>query len=371
MFNMQRPTLMTSRNPTHSELVVENWDIVVAKEVELVYVPGKRPTATISVNSGQIRHEFGPESRVTHSLLDTAVSQVQDRLVGGKFFVVNDRLIDFRDNRYNGFVHTMNNIEEMIERIGVSVANNRGFGNTTQQQDIALRSNWGSAELEVPQLGKGGDFTSNIYYQWSPFMSHIRGVMELVRLICTNGMIGTTYFYNARIPIINRWEEHLDIAYKQIQNKIAEFVTNRLIEMSRERATVGELMLLTDHALERSIQSESTGEQERLNRIIAKSDPRVQLSSYYRDSVFEDKQAAACLIGHLTVLDLYNMATEISSHTAGTSNSTTGGLQRLANTLMFDGEKRKRRISNSVHVSTLLSPFSNAEQAFFGEVGVM
>ena len=51
---------------------------------------------------------------------------------------------------------------------------------------------------------------------------------------------------NTKIPLVNRWEEHLAIAERQIQNAVVSNVTRRLASMGTERATVLELMKLVE-----------------------------------------------------------------------------------------------------------------------------
>ena len=333
-----------------TRLAVDNWSMISADSVEVQSVAGETAKsanrARIIVNDGELDHTFGTTSRISKALQVAPVDVIAERLTGGKFFTINDDLIDFRDNHYNGFVHNSNSIQRLIETIGVSERGTRGIKHSTTQGNIQLSSIWGNEILDVPIYNTGGVFNSHLRYSWSPFGQNIRGIFELVRMICTNGMVGLTNFFNAKIPMINRWDEHMDIAYKQIQNKVQGRVKGRIIEMGKELATVGELMQIADHASDRlkRIESITLGEATRLENIENIANPKIHLLNVYKSGVFEDKSIANRVPGHLTAFDAWNLVTEMYSHTSSNDDSSDIGLQRLANALMFDSDQRNKRM---------------------------
>ena len=204
----------------------------------------------------------------------------------------------------------------------------------------------------------------------SPFSEAIRASFELVRLICTNGMVGLTPFFNAKIPLVNRWEEHLEIAHKQIQNKVQSHVRNRIIDMGTERATVGELSQIASHAMNRidKFEGGTREQQNRLRSLRSVADPAIHMRKYYKDSVFENMAIAHRLPGHLTTMDAWNIVTEMLTHTEATEKSTETALQRMANSLMFDYEKREKRMANIDAGIGSVSSFSDPTAAFFGNM---
>jgi hypothetical protein len=187
----------------------------------------------------------------------------------------------------------------------------------------------------------------------------------LWRLICTNGMRGMSRFLNAKIPLVNRWEEHLNIANKQIQNKVNDMVTARLAQMGRERATVQELMTVTSYANERlhNGNKDQPLVRERLYNIRNAADPLLDISCY-RDNVFTDSRIAAQVPGHLTTFDVYNLATEIRSHSEEVEGSSTLAIDRFANDLIFNRKDKTQKLAR--YVQPRLSAFSDPDQAFFG-----
>lgn len=351
---------------------VHSWNMLQANEVEVkpTFDEKGNPFAQMTINGGEFVHTFDRSSRVSKSLLVTPAEVIADRFTGGQFFIVNDQLVDMRDSHYDGFTHDTNGIQRLIDTIGISQLNSRarGIKLAPTQGNLVLSNIWGENGLEVPGYKEGGAFNSRLRYNWSPFSQQIRGVFELVRLICTNGMVGLTDFFNARIPMINRWEEHMDMAYMQIQNKVQSKVTQRISEMGQERASVGELMQISHHAYTRAKQITSIvlDERVRLNNIAHFANPQVHLNDVYRQGVFEDKAIASRVAGHLTTFDAWNLVTEMYSHTRASDDSSDIALQRMANSLMFDDGMRNQRMLNIGRNARSVSSFSSPETAFFG-----
>jgi len=325
------------------------------------------PVAEIMVDGNEeLVHRFPSTSRVSQALELMSPIQLQERLTGGHYFFVNGVLFDFRDGNYNGFVHSEENIEALKKTIGIDLTS-RSRG--TQDQGTArLAKVWSSQEIQVPGIDEGGSFDSRLTFRWNPFVETIRSSFDIVRLICSNGMTGLTSLFNAKIPLLNRWEEHLEIADKQIQNKLHGMLSERLRNMTIERATLADCLRLQDHATNRLGDfNNQTGERRGTLRSIARAvDPMTHLSEFYKKDAFKDRRLAAQLPSHLTMFDAYNIATEIASHTAEADRSTNFGLDKFANELVFD------RRDHGQHAARFGGPsqasFSDPDQAFFGDV---
>ena len=336
--------------------------------------------ARVVVNN-LFEHTFCRNSRVSEALnlartsdqMKLAASQLQDRLTGGQFFFVDAgkgyTLIDHRDGTYNGWVHSEQSIAKLMEVIGVQtdVSQTRRVGmrlNTTVSP-IVLARQWSTEGFNIDGYLAGGAFTSGITFGWSPFMNHVKGIFEIVRQICSNGMVGTSDLINSKIPLQNRWEEHLILANKQMQNLVQSKVAARLYEMGDQRAAVSILMAIAKHARCRLVNEDSDhSDDERLFKLSNIADPKLHLGNYYEPHVFEDNNVAARVPGHLSQFDAWNLATEMYSHTREAEDSTNGGLQRLANGLLFPQmESTKGQIIDRI---PLLSAFSDPDKAFFG-----
>jgi hypothetical protein len=330
--------------------------------------------AHIVVNN-QLEHTFNPSSKVSQSLsiarnpdeMKLATQQLQDRMTGGSFFFVKDTLVDHRDGHYNGFHHNDASIDKLMEVIGyqedVSHLRRVGMRLNTTVSPIMLYKKWSVENFDVPGYIQGGAFSSGINFGWSPFMNFVKGIFEITRLICTNGMVGTSELINSKIPLQNRWVEHLAIANIQMQNKVQSKVADRLSEMVHNRATVNDLQLVTKHVRERLDDTVDVVESNILSNLVKIIDPIIHLSKYYTPAVFQDGAVCARLQGHLSEFDLWNIITEMYTHTTQSEDSTDGGLQRLANKMLFPNvDSTKGRI---IDVVPLQSAFSDPDRAFF------
>ena len=73
------------------------------------------PIVLASINGNE--HRFAAASRVSRSLEMMAADEVAERLTGGSYFFIEDKLVDFRDGQYsrnNGFVHTDDSINHLM-----------------------------------------------------------------------------------------------------------------------------------------------------------------------------------------------------------------------------------------------------------------
>lgn len=354
-----------------------NVKVVMTEAMDSKNIP--HPVATVMV--GDYVHQFDRNSRISKALDSMSTAELEQRLKGGHFFFVNDKLVDFRDGHYDGFVHSEDNINSLMEHIGVRAQTKSDrFGNrstTTAGSGIILSNRWNQQQIHVDGYQEGGDFTSNLHYDWNPFHQYVRGVFELVRLICSNGMIGSSDIFNARIPLVNRWDEHLEIASRQIQNKVNDSVSKRLYQMGNERASVAELQLIANHAENRMLEmkigdfgSVDYFEEVRttLRNINSIANPEIHLINQYKETAFDDKNLTAQLAGHLSLFDAWNLVTELFSHTQEVNNSSNAGLQKMANSLVFDGAKRNARLNRTGVTAPIMSSFSDPEVAFFGRL---
>lgn len=326
------------------------------------------PVATIVVNN-TYKHTFDAESRVSRNLETMDVSALESLMSGGTYFFVEGQLVDFRYGNYAGFVHEDESIRQLVKVIGIVEAKEL----STRLQDnlttnnFSLGKSWSKNQIHVPEYNDGGEFKSELLFSWNPFVKTVNSAFMLWRLICENGMRGVTSFLNTKIPLINRWEEHLEIANAQIQNKVDGMVKRRLAGMGDQYATVAELQQIASHArnrFERTMQGEAAHDQ--LRNIIQIADPAMHLGNTYRENVFKDKRLGAQVPGHLSLFDAYNLATEIRTHTRATDGSSDLALDRMANDFIFNHEDLTQHSARFVKPRD--ASFDNHEKAFFGKV---
>jgi hypothetical protein len=342
-------------------------------EVTPSYDDNGNALANIVVNN-QFEHTFAKNSRISKALnvgsgtesLRVARLQLQDRLSGGDYFFVGDELIDFRDSAYVGFIHNDNSIEQLMKHIGVNNADalvRTGLRLNTMDSSITLSSVHSTEDFNIMNIASGGDFKSSIIYSWSPFASFVRGIFKILRVVCSNGMVSTADEINTRIPLLNRWEEHLEITNVQMQNSIQGLMNKRFSDMVDNRISVRDLKLISKHANIRAAESTDPSEVMRLKRIEQIVNPATHLSTYYAPEVFNNMNIASQVPGHLSVFDAWNCITEMLSHTNATALSTVGSLQTFASSLVFP---TKESTTTHLNKQPLLSAFSDPDRAFFG-----
>lgn len=347
-------------------------------EVKHIVNPKKQNEAEITIN-GTWQHRFPATSRVSKHLDVMSKDDLQERMNGGQFFIINDQLVDWRDGHYNGFVHTDESVGKFMDILGFQEQKEQpwhrgGRGGARNKRDsdsnIVLRKVWSENEIIVPGYASGTDFTSQLSFVWNPFVKTINSSFDLVRLICTNGMVGLTSFLNTKVPLMNRWEEHLDIASAQIQNKVSNIVMHRIDSMVSERASVGDLLLLEQHVYDRlhAGGEKQPGEREQLLSLLAAVSPSAHLADVYKFNVFQDKGIAAQLPGHLTNFDAFNVATELRTHTTASNKSSDNALDKFANGILFENDNHHVGVGIGARSQ---AAFSSPENAFFGRMSTI
>ena len=342
-------------------------------------------TASVMVND-RFSHTFKASSRISKHLHMMTPTDLSKQLSGGSFFFVDDKLIDFRDSSYNGFVHTDDSVNHLMDTIGFEDIDNtsrvlgvrgrrsRLLSKSDTDDDvestIRLRKQWDVAGFKVPGYADGGEMESHLFYQWNPFVSHVRATYELLRLICENGAVGIAPIFNAKIPLVNRWQEHLDMATDQIQRVISHKTSNRMISMKDERASLYDCLNTTSHIQARVSSEEiASTEFQQLRNILNIVNPQIHLDEVYNQHVFDNSTLAKQLPSHLTAMDLYNIVTEVRTHTTETSKSRNTALDGLANALLFgEGFSEFDSSVDRCSTSPKISSFSDSETAFFGMV---
>lgn len=341
----------------------------------------KRHQAEVSINGGQFTHRFPHTSRVSKHLELMAPKDLAERMSGGSFFFVEGALSDWRDGLYDGFMHTDEAIGHLMKTIGVTHQSElalhlrtRNVGNSTQvrrsddRSEFQLRRLWDKSEIVCPNYSDGGVFSSQLSFQWNPYTHHVQTAFDLVRQICTNGAVGLTSLVNMRVPVINNWEAHLDIAATQIQRKVGSIVKSRVDMLATNRADINTLTLLAKHARDRSqVKGIDLSLADRLATIQHIADPARHLSNTYQGRVFGDSAISARLPGHLSMFDAWNIATEMRTHYDAADNSSNHALDKIANGLMFDAQPVRHEWVSS-HVTDKECAFSNPDQAFFGQM---
>lgn len=325
-----------------------------------------KPQATILIND-QYRHTFPAKSRVSNALRTTTPAKIAERLSGGDYFMVDGELHSFRDGRSAGAVHSDENIARLAEVIGFTRKGGVEVHSNTHSP-VVLGRKWSDSPILVPEYAEGGKFNSELHFGWSPFVHTVNSAFMIMRLICSNGMMGMRDFLKSRTPLVNHFEEHLEIANEQLQEKVNGVMTRRLRQMGHENASVGELQRVVEYAQRRLDENLNLSDTDArtLNGIVNALDPVEHLKDVYKPNVFKDKTLADQMRGHMSVIELYNALTEMRSHTVETPGATTGALDTLSNKVVFD--RKDLTQGDGRFGKTVNESFESAQNAFFGVV---
>lgn len=333
----------------------------------------KQLQAHAVINGGEFEHTFSHKSRVSKHLEMMEPKMLAERLTGGSFFFVENNLIDFRDGQYAGFAHSDETINIFMDILGYRHKTNLKQLTHRQKSDdemdapIVLSADWDRNEIVVPGYQNDGTtFSSILSFEWNPFTRHINSAFDLVRLICTNGMVGVTSFLNTKVPLFNRWEDHLDIAAKQIQHKVERVVGDRIHQMISEPASVGELLLLEDHASKRFLATEDGDQRRRLINLMGALSPQIHLGHIYQPEIFKNSNLAAQYMGHLSRFDTWNIATEMRTYTAPTGKSSDFALDKYANQILFNDDEQDFGHAFAGRAQNRDAAFESVDKAFWG-----
>lgn len=337
--------------------MIRNAHVVVN---DVISASGRGHHARITIND-KITHDFSSGDRLSRALGIATPEQLSEQLTGGTFFTVDDQIVAWRDRNYTGFVHTDETVDKMVDLVGYHV---------TDRNEVSLRQPWNKKPLDfgdITGLASGSNFDLQLLYRWNPFERMIRGEFDLTRLICANGMIGNTRLVNSKIPVINRWEEHLGIAEHQMMNQLTATIGDRMKYITSVRASVGDVLSILDHACARMDHNNNhSNQRDALLRMITSLSPVGKLTEVYGQGVFKNRAVADQVPAHITLFDAYNAVTELRSHTNECDKSTNNALDVFANRIMFDRQQQFKS-NTSKYAKPSLASYIDCDAAFIGE----
>lgn len=354
-------------------------------EVSVDYVEKASAFGLTIIVDNRFTHEFPVTSKESKLCMNTDLAMIRSLFNGGTFAFFDGNMVDYRNSYYRGFIHDEIGVSELSERIGIKryneakVSGDKFIGGINDGQPgnhasvfnryrgrgtngIFLGGEFESFDLCVDGLGEGGHFENRLIYRWSPFSNKITTSLEVMRLVCTNGLVANSPLVTYAVPLINDWQRNLSIVATQLKPKINNLLNDRFLEMRSDRATVRQIVDAHKLLGARSeIITLSHDEKVMLEQMKTQIDPNINLGRYYDQSLFDDALASNGYGGHLTQFDVYNMLTEASSH-YGESDTNDNLIQRYLNSVVFDSSKRQH-----IQVEMPESADSDHRRAFFGK----
>lgn len=328
-------------------------------------------------------HVFDNKSKMVKLLSSFTIEELQARYTNAPFIFAKTssfnewELVDYRDNLYKGFVQSENNMQKFVDYIGFSKEgqHTRREANRvadlfakhrTNRQGFDFSGDPHKIDFHINGVNEGGQFAAQQRFSWSPFEQTISSQVEVIRLVCSNGMVAMSPLLRNQIPIVNNIVEHLNIAKMQIADNLSVLLQERLEQLVRSTATVSQALFVNRHADLRVKDPLNKQHQQRLYSISYVSNPYLHIpKDTYNHQVYVDMNLANIAPSHLTKFDVWNMLTEMDTYTAETSDSTSFVLQKMINTLMFD---QTDALNASVIAKRDIQQVADHNRAFFGDI---
>lgn len=347
-------------------------------------------------------HLMPPTNTLSRALELQSAHKVSKRVNGGHFFMVNDKIVDYRpvsDKAH--FIHSDASIETLIEKVGLryvapfededgeaseqvhqlghkaiqpdemsalmAVAGKASIRERLLDKTTSLSAFRDATELEIDGFREGGQFVSLVGQVWSPFKPHVEFTLGLVRVLCANGMIGTRNELVQQFQIVNEWDRHLDIASQRFREDVHKHIRQRFALMRGKRASLDDVTRAYEHVAKRIKGMDASHTQyERAKNLLGVLDTKYHLKDFYHEHVFQQSKLRGGLPSHLTMFDLWNCVTESDSYLPEIEGSRSGTMQGFANELLLS-DHLLHGVDRMVSAPDL-APFSDADQAFFGTV---
>lgn len=311
-----------------------------AEHVQIQQIGKNKGDILLTVNDNQVQLNRRHSIAIASSL--TTPHDAEQSLMNGHFTFVTKNgetsLKEWRDSTYNGFMQS----QDFLDRFGT---------------DETLSSR-GVDKFELAEFGLGGDFSLSAGFTWSAFNKNLQTQVNVMRLICLNGMMAKNKLFERQVPVINLFDHHLDIASRQLIDVSRRHIVGRVESMAREHAMNKEVELVQTH-IQKRLKNNPTNER------LAKLDSAIQvygdISEYYTQRAINDN-ITANMKSPISRFDLWNITTELNSHTDELIDSTSSSLDRISSSLLFPMKTIEGVVSNTSHKSVFGSP----ERAFFG-----
>jgi hypothetical protein len=328
----------------------------------------------VHLSLGEYSHTFSATSRISTYLKLHTHEELQNRMRHGAYFFLegidgNLHLNNFVDDNTR-FIHSDANIKELLTHLGVTYLNDntrkkaKGLHRNSQDSSLYTGRCFDNFAFNLDTLSgivEGGSFHTLLRFLWSPFDQNVSSHFELVRDVCQNGVIMSNSFLNAKIPLYNMWYDNLLISSNQIKSVVDSRVTSRLEQINQERASVADVILANDHINTRIEGLENPQESTRLHSLSYVTDVYEHLADFYEPQVFKNANIADQLDSHLTKFDLWNVCSELRSHTTPIEGSSNKALDMMCQDLLFRTKKYKVKVN-------IPNPFKSKDHAFFGDV---
>lgn len=274
--------------------------------------------------------------------------------LGGRYFLVDDQIVDFRQAENIKFEHNEVAMMNLVKSVGMSV---------DQKGKIYAQSI--TSKFEYEAFGsEGGAFNIDQGFKWSPFSLDIQAALEMLRLACYNGLVVSDPVMNHKIPVMNGWEENLAIANDVIRHAFDHKVGPRIAALPNEMISMHDAMGLADligACVHGNVKKDVVYSHNDLAAIYEKLEPLVT-----PEVRAMQKNVLKFIPVPITAFDAMNVATECASHYLDPFSQQATKLSGFANNLLFSETRQKNLDVNLDSLVMDTKVFSCADQAFHG-----
>lgn len=294
-------------------------------------------TRGVMLTLDNVEHFFDGKTSVYENTRMFGLDKVQQRFMDSTLLIgEDDELLDYRLGGYNGIVHSDQTIESFIKHLGTKVARVDGMLMMSSQ----------SSPIDVKSaehiLGAGGHGSIHVDFGWSPFMTDLRSLVRHIRLICENGAKLSHTLLQNNVRVVNDWERHIDIARTVLSNRTETLLDKRLEQMFHTAAPMSLVDRVRQHAEIRLDNPELIASQRLMLRSLMDVTDVVThgngvIEQTHMDNL-ESRFKSRCP-SHVPMYSLFNLATEMNTHTPSVGGSSTLAMDRLIGEIMFNDQE--------------------------------
>lgn len=287
--------------------------------------------------------------------------ELESEVLEGRYFVVDDKVIDHRLKSNLKFQHSDESIVQLVDKLGFAQKMTTNFMGVERIGGLEARATREAFEVN-PLDSIGGQFDIHIGFQWSPFELDIHSIIEMWRQVCSNGAIARSPILDNKIPMLNRWEENLAISDRVVRHNFDKLVLPRLAALPNERITLADVSALQNiiNGLQQSkhLQSHS------MRALSAMEDVVNQAWLPGADQLKKNMQKF--VQAPMTAYDAYNIVTEAATHHLGRDRNNHQAGAFVSN-LIFNADRQRSSRTELDSLTTDTNTFANPDRAFFAD----
>lgn len=287
--------------------------------------------------------------------------ELKPEVLEGRYFIVDDKVIDHRLKSHLKFQHSDEAIKQLVDKLGFAqqVTTNQ-FGGERRGL-IEARASREAFEVN-PLDSIGGQFDIHIGFQWSPFELDIHSIIEMWRQVCTNGAVARSPILDNKIPMLNRWEENLAISDRVVRHNFDKLVLPRLAALPNERITLSDVA-----ELQRILTNLQQSKQLHGSSLMALAEMEAVVDqAWLPGASLLKKNMQKFVQAPMTAFDAYNIVTEAATHHLG-SDRNNHQASAFVSSIIFNADRQRSSRTELDSLTTDTNTFANPDRAFFGE----